>query len=105
MGPWLVGRQVLPVRKGNIDGVEADDEIFGTVDLLEDSDDTRFGSDAPGKALVGSTVVLNPARMEDQESDPRTLPFRRARYDSHSLLRDDGQALLSDGARVVSLIA
>lgn len=58
MGPRLVCREFLAVGEGKVDCVEADDKIFGIVNLLESSDDTRLLTNSPCPLLVRCAYIL-----------------------------------------------
>ena len=59
VGPGLVGLEIFAVGEGEIDGVKADDEILGGVDLLESADDTRLLANIPSPRLVrGACEIL-----------------------------------------------
>ena len=54
VGPWLVGLEIFAVGEGEVDCVEADDEVLSGVDLLESANDTRLLANAPSPRLVRS---------------------------------------------------
>ena len=55
VGPRLVGLEIFAVGEGEVDCVEADDEVFSGVDLLESANDTGLLANIPCPRLVRST--------------------------------------------------
>lgn len=55
VGPGLVGLEIFAVGEGDVDGVEADDEVLSVVDLLESTNDTRLLANIPSPRLVRGT--------------------------------------------------
>ena len=55
VGPRLVGLEIFAVGDGEVDCVEADDEVFSGVDLLESANDTGLLANIPCPRLVRST--------------------------------------------------
>lgn len=82
VSPSLVGGEILSVGQGDVDGVKRSQEILGAEQGSKDIDDGGLGSYAPGKVLVRRAIGLN-----------------------QTLLMNDGQALLPDGRRVVSVVS
>lgn len=101
MCPPGIRRQIFTIGKGDVDGIEADNEVFGSIYLLESSDDTRLRSDLPSEALENRSVSLLastcPACTADLVRSTVTL--------NHSFARDDGKAFFLDRGWVVSLVA
>jgi hypothetical protein len=52
VGPGLVGLQIFAVGEGDVDCVEADDEVLSGVDLLESANDTWLLADIPCPRFV-----------------------------------------------------
>jgi hypothetical protein len=55
VGPRLVRLEIFAVGEGEIDSVEADDEVLSGVDLLESANDTRLLANIPSPRLVRCT--------------------------------------------------
>jgi len=79
VGPWLVGLEIFAVGEGDIDAVEADDEVLGVVNLLESANDTRLLANTPSPRLVRSTCeMLIGVRCCQDLCDspyPKIMPF------------------------------
>jgi hypothetical protein len=58
VGPRLVCLKIFAVGEGEVDSVEADDQILGVVDLLESSYDTRLLTNSPCPLLVRGAYML-----------------------------------------------
>jgi hypothetical protein len=58
VSPRLVCLKIFAVREGEVDGIEADDEILGIVDLLESTYDTRLLTNSPCPLFVRGAYIL-----------------------------------------------
>jgi hypothetical protein len=102
MRPPGIRRQIFTVGKGDVDGIEADNEVFGSVYLLKSSDDSRLRSDLPSEALRKSSSSVYTFRypqicMANLVRSTVTL--------NHPFARDDGKAFFLNRRWVVSLVA
>lgn len=79
VGPRLVWLEIFAVGEGDVDGVEADDEVLSVMDLLESANDTRLLANIPSPRLVRGTwkilVGISCCRDFCNSPYPKIMPF------------------------------